>query len=94
MTPETLQRMRVAAEEATPGPWAQDYANPEMVVRTHETGLTYVCDCEPGYMQRSNDDVRSSADARFIALASPANVLALLDEVERWRGLFGEETHS
>ena len=77
MTPETLQRMREAAEDSKSNQGWYEQGDMSLTLR-HMYG----------------DYGSPSADAAHIALASPENVLALLDEVERWRGLFGEETHS
>jgi hypothetical protein len=80
-SPSDLERLRAAAEKATPGPWEitkvnVGYVNEEWeltgpTVRTPNGLATPVVIGTPW-----------EPNARFIALANPATVLALLDRLE------------
>ncbi|EDF8717942.1 hypothetical protein GYD59_001932 [Salmonella enterica] len=75
------QRMREAAEQATAGPWfisekgnnwnIDDGLGGDIALAKQRTPFA----TNPGQFDRT-------ANAKFIALANPANVLALLDELE------------
>ncbi|RXI15442.1 hypothetical protein DOD04_27230 [Klebsiella michiganensis] len=85
---ELAQSLKAAAENATPGEWCSDdqYG---VVADAGLNGNYYIASCS-GPEHRSNK--------RFIALANPANVLALvealekaLQERENWRTSFDNE---
>lgn len=63
--------LRRLAEGATPGPWEMS------------GGGEYIAPI--GILAFPDDGGVTSADARYIAAANPQTVLALLDEVERFR---------
>lgn len=69
------QALREAAENATPGEWCAD----DMFGVVADAGLNgnfYIATC-------SGPDNRDNK--RFIAAANPATVLALLDELDKWK---------
>lgn len=70
---ELAQRLKAAAENATPGEWCSDdqYG---IVADAGLNGNYYIASCS-GPEHRSNK--------RFIALANPANVLALVEALEK-----------
>lgn len=80
---ELAQRMKAAAEKATPGPWyvhdkpcedgnyGIDTSDKEFLA---ETVVWW------GFARQS---IWREEDAKYIALANPANVLALVEELER-----------
>ncbi|ELO0970691.1 ead/Ea22-like family protein [Raoultella ornithinolytica] len=70
---ELAQRMKAAAEKATPGGWCiDDYHG--VIADAGLNGNYYIASC-------SGPDHRSNK--RFIALANPANVLALVEALEK-----------
>ena len=75
MTPETKDKLRAAAEAATPGPWRYQERSDAYthIVRAGES--YFVC-------QLSQTGKQSEANARFMALANPANVTALIDRID------------
>ena len=75
---ELAQRMKAAAEKATPGPWgvARDG---KTLVSNQSHPIATVSDA----MHRMLDDGSTGKDAEFIALANPANVLALVEALEK-----------
>jgi hypothetical protein len=74
---ELLERLREAAEKATPGPWETGKMLRELVLFNPEEGRRIVAECQ---------SKRSHNDAAYIALTNPANVLALCDALERAQG--------
>ena len=90
LTPETIAELRRLAEAATPGPWRTEY-----LMGAGNDLLTAII-----AGRATPDDLRvigstlAERDGKFVAAASPAVVLALLDErdalaakVERVRAL-------
>jgi len=75
---ELAQRMKAAAEKATPGPWgvARDG---KTLVSNQSHPIATVSDA----MHRMLDDGSTGKDAEFIALANPANILALVEALEK-----------
>ncbi|HHT0255181.1 TPA: ead/Ea22-like family protein [Raoultella planticola] len=70
---EQAQRMKAAAEKATPGGWCiDDYHG--VIADAGLNGNYYIASC-------SGPDHRSNK--RFIAMANPANVLALVEALEK-----------
>lgn len=90
MAEDLEQRLREATEKATPGPWSllpQNGAGP-MVVHEFESGNQMR---PTGYrliahmLQRGNSLEQDRANASLISLASPTNILALLDALSTSR---------
>ena len=84
LTPAERADLRQKAEQATPGPWAEDIdtriGGADQVMFADRRGrLMTLCFISSG----RDDDDSSEADARYIAAISPDRLLALLDEVER-----------
>ena len=97
LTPETIAELRRLAEAATPGPWRTEY-----LMGAGNDLLTAII-----AGRATPDDLRvigstlAERDGKFVAAASPAVVLALLDErdalaakVERVRALADEWTYN
>ncbi len=79
MNAEQRAALREAAEKATPGAW-EVIPDGDWGCEVVQKGRAYpVCMCE------QDDGEVADANARYIALANPAAVLALLDECERMR---------
>lgn len=70
---ELAQSLKAAAEGATPGEWCSDDQY-DIVADAGLNGNYYIASCS-GPEHRSNK--------RFIALANPANVLALVEALEK-----------
>ncbi|MFB8477028.1 ead/Ea22-like family protein [Klebsiella michiganensis] len=75
---ELAQSLKAAAEKATPGPWgvARDG---KTLVSNQSHPIATVSDA----MHRMLDDGSTGKDAEFIALANPANILALVEALEK-----------
>ncbi len=71
---ELAQRMKAAAEKATPGPWHLSNEN-KLIIR----GEDGVWIAHAGYF----DSPVEISDGEHIALANPANVLALVEALEK-----------
>ncbi len=86
MTGQQLVELKTIAEKATPGPWtyrgdpADPMDDPEVLA-----GDQWVCSTSYDTLSTSRGDRDYHADARFIAAANPAVVLALIETVERIR---------
>ncbi len=76
MTKEDRAALREAAEKATPGPWRARFTIYEHMI----AGIA-----ARGAIAEIWKGERGMEDARYIALAHPGAVLALLDERERMR---------
>ncbi|BBV67824.1 hypothetical protein STW0522KLE44_42120 [Klebsiella sp. STW0522-44] len=75
-TTELAQRMREAAEKATPGPWG--IARDGMTVTSNQSHpIATLSEAS----HRMLSDGSTGQDAEFIALANPVNVLTLLDRI-------------
>lgn len=86
MTPteqNDMKELRKLAEAATPGPWIAGSPIPGLVrflvADCGPIGKVYPADQKPSHGTTSMDD------AKFIAAANPAAILALLDERDEWR---------
>jgi len=78
MTIDTI-RLKKLAEAATPGPWCWDKGEDP---RPHTYGIA--TDADPECMVVNQDfGIELKEDAYFIAAASPATILALLEEISR-----------
>ncbi|HCB0972350.1 TPA: ead/Ea22-like family protein [Klebsiella pneumoniae] len=75
---ELAQSLKAAAEKATPGPWgvARDG---KTLVSNQSHPIATVSDA----MHRMLADGSTGKDAEFIALVNPANILALVDALEK-----------
>lgn len=75
---ELAQSLKAAAEKATPGPWgvARDG---KTLVSNQSHPIATVSDA----MHRMLADGSTGKDAEFIALANPANILALVEALEK-----------
>lgn len=75
---ELAPAMKAAAEKATPGPWgvARDG---KTLVSNQSHPIATVSDA----MHRMLADGSTGKDAEFIALANPANILALVNALEK-----------
>jgi hypothetical protein len=81
LTPEQ-QQLRDAAKQATPGPWhagSFDRNGAKPTVYAADTELRYVAQCVDFL---NVTPTPNEANARFIAAANPAAILALLDQLE------------
>lgn len=82
---ELAQRMKAAAEKATPGPWERGDGKHggELLVYCDDALGSAVCEATseynaiPKYQRIDNLD--------FIAMANPANILALVEALEKAR---------
>ncbi|HCI6581854.1 TPA: ead/Ea22-like family protein [Klebsiella pneumoniae] len=70
--------MKAAAKKATPGPWALA-RNGKTVVSNQSHPIANVTDV----MHRMLADGTTGQDAEFISLANPANILALVEALEK-----------
>lgn len=88
MTPD-IKAIRAAAEAATPGEWIEmdgSRFDPEVVITTkhrHDRSMHEICGLEVGFSGEIG--IEQKANAKHIATANPATVIALCDEVERLR---------
>ncbi|EPG8764518.1 TPA: ead/Ea22-like family protein [Raoultella ornithinolytica] len=75
---ELAQSLKAAAEKATPGPWgvARDG---KTLVSNQSHPIATLADA----MHRMLADGSTGKDAEFIALANPANILALVEALEK-----------
>ncbi|HID2789928.1 TPA: ead/Ea22-like family protein, partial [Klebsiella pneumoniae] len=72
------QSLKAAAEKATPGPWALA-RDRKTVVSNQSHPIANLSDA----MHRMLADGTTGQDAEFISLANPANVLALVEALEK-----------
>ncbi|STS80773.1 Ead domain protein [Klebsiella pneumoniae] len=75
---ELAQSMKAAAKKATPGPWALA-RDRKTVVSNQSHPIANLSDA----MHRMLADGTTGQDAEFIALANPANILALVEALEK-----------
>lgn len=75
---ELAQSLKAAAEKATPGPW-EVARDGKTLVSNQSHPIATVSDA----MHRMLDDGSTGKDAEFIALANPANILALVEALEK-----------
>ncbi|HBX5008337.1 TPA: hypothetical protein MH436_20870 [Klebsiella pneumoniae] len=75
---ELAPAMKAAAKKATPGPWALA-RNGKTVVSNQSHPIANVTDV----MHRMLADGTTGQDAEFISLANPANILALVEALEK-----------
>ncbi|EQA6432072.1 ead/Ea22-like family protein [Escherichia coli] len=85
------QALREAAEKATCGVWSLEYGESrfdgdDALIHREVVGYLPICRIEGAHPESGFDEdfqMEQQANAEFIAAASPATVLALLDERER-----------
>ena len=75
---ELAQSLKAAAEKATPGPWALA-RDRKTVVSNQSHPIANLSDA----MHRMLADGTTGQDAEFISLANPANILALVEALEK-----------
>ncbi|MCK2589395.1 ead/Ea22-like family protein [Escherichia coli] len=84
------QALREAAEKATCGVWSLEYVEErfdagDALIHREVVGYLPICRIEGAHPESGFDEdfqMEQQANAEFIAAASPATVLALLDELE------------
>lgn len=84
------QALRAKAEKATCGVWSLEYGNgrfdgDDALIHREAAGYIPICRIEGAHPESGFDEdfqMEQQANAEFIAAASPATVLALLDERE------------
>ncbi|EPF4823607.1 ead/Ea22-like family protein [Escherichia albertii] len=85
------QALRAKAEKATCGEWSLEYGEgrfdgDDALIHREVAGYIPICRIEGAHPESGFDEdfqMEQQANAEFIAAASPATVLALLDERER-----------
>lgn len=85
------QALREAAEKATCGEWSLEYGEEgfdagDALIHREVVGYLPICRIEGAHPESGFDEdfqMEQQANAEFIAAASPATVLAILDERER-----------
>ncbi|HAW3010394.1 TPA: DUF551 domain-containing protein [Escherichia coli] len=85
------QALREKAEKATCGEWSLEYGEErfdagDALIHREVVGYIPICRIEGAHPESGFDEdfqMEQQANAEFIAAASPATVLALLDELER-----------
>ncbi|EIY2155489.1 ead/Ea22-like family protein [Escherichia coli] len=85
------QALRAKAEKATCGEWSLEYGESrfdgdDALIHREAAGYIPICRIEGAHPESGFDEdfqMEQQANAEFIAAASPATVLALLDERER-----------
>lgn len=91
MTALNKQALREAAEKATCGVWSLEYGEErfdagDALIHRKVVGYIPICRIEGAHPESGFDEdfqMEQQANAEFIAAASPATVLALLDELEK-----------
>ncbi|WP_434398065.1 ead/Ea22-like family protein [Escherichia coli] len=91
MTKINYQALREAAEKATCGEWSLEYGESrfdgdDALIHREVAGYIPICRIEGAHPESGFDEdfqMEQQANAEFIAAASPATVLTLLDERER-----------
>ncbi|EJF4393887.1 ead/Ea22-like family protein [Klebsiella pneumoniae] len=85
---ELAQRMRIAATMASQGAWSYARSGFNSIVRTSANlpsgGASRVVLCKL-FQSEWRGELKTAQDAQFIALANPANVLALVEALEKTR---------
>ncbi|MEP9936659.1 ead/Ea22-like family protein [Klebsiella sp. GG_Kp170] len=83
---ELAQRMRIAATMASQGAWSYARSGFNSIVRTSANlpsgGASRVVLCKL-FQSEWRGELKTAQDAQFIALANPANVLALVEALEK-----------
>ncbi|UMS04735.1 ead/Ea22-like family protein [Escherichia coli] len=87
------QALREKAEKATSGVWSLEYGEErfdagDALIHREVVGYIPICRIEGAHPESGFDEdfqMEQQANAEFIAAASPATVLALLDELEHYK---------
>lgn len=83
---ELAQRMRIAATMASQGAWSYARSGFNSIVRTSANlpsgGASRVVLCKL-FRSEWRGELKTAQDAQFIALANPANILALVEALEK-----------
>ncbi|MGS7494928.1 ead/Ea22-like family protein [Klebsiella pneumoniae] len=83
---ELAQRMRIAATMASQGAWSYARSGFNSIVRTSANlpsgGASRVVLCKL-FRSEWRGELKTAQDAQFIALANPANVLSLVEALEK-----------
>ncbi|HFR0319312.1 Ead domain protein [Klebsiella pneumoniae] len=83
---ELAQRMRIAATMASQGAWSYARSGFNSIVRTSANlpsgGASRVVLCKL-FRSEWRGELKTAQDAQFIALANPANVLTLVEALEK-----------
>ncbi|QRR64835.1 ead/Ea22-like family protein [Klebsiella pneumoniae] len=98
---ELAQRMRIAATMASQGAWSYVRSGFNSIVRTSANlpsgGASRVVLCKL-FRSEWRGELKTAQDAQFIALANPANVLTLVEALEKtqqerdnWHNSFDNE---
>ncbi|HGU0802130.1 TPA: ead/Ea22-like family protein, partial [Escherichia coli] len=90
MSEINYQALREAAEKATCGVWSLEYGEErfdagDALIHREAAGYIPICRIEGAHPESGFDEdfqMEQQANAEFIAAASPATVLELLDELE------------
>ncbi|EKI0700041.1 ead/Ea22-like family protein, partial [Escherichia coli] len=93
------QALREAAEKATCGAWSLEYGEErfdagDALIHREVVGYLPICRIEGAHPESGFDEdfqMEQQANAEFIAAASPATVLALLDELEAAKSKLNEQ---
>lgn len=87
------QALRAKAEKATCGEWSLEYGEgrfdgDDALIHREAAGYIPICRIEGAHPESGFDEdfqMEQQANAEFIAAANPATVLALLDELDKWK---------
>lgn len=87
------QALREKAEKATCGEWSLEYGEgwfdgDDALIHREAAGYIPICRIEGAHPESGFDEdfqMEQQANAEFIAAANPATVLALLDEIDKWK---------
>lgn len=87
------QALRDKAEKATCGEWSLEYGEErfdagDALIHREVVGYLPICRIEGAHPESGFDEdfqIEQQANAEFIAAANPATVLALLDELDKWK---------
>lgn len=85
---ELAQRLKAAAENATPGEWHKGRQDPvigiiKIYARTGSTKLNCIVKTDAHEVGFGISEREHKANAELIALANPANILALVEALEK-----------
>ena len=87
------QSLREKAKKATCGVWSLEYGEgrfdgDDALIHREVAGYIPICRIEGAHPESGFDEdfqMEQQANAEFIAAANPATVLALLDELDKWK---------
>ena len=88
MTKEEIQKLKVLAEAASPGPWEDRLELNDSGIEDEDGAC--ICHIQDhgsiNTMARTGEHF-SHADARYIAAAHPQAILALIAELDEWKSM-------